>query len=91
MRMERQVIRFAAASRACVSLLAALSAWLVPPYDTSSQLLAGGGDGSGGASLAAAFGNWDGVYFAHIARAGYEYEHFHAFFPLYPALVRLVR
>lgn len=87
--MEWQVVRFAAASRASVSLLAALSAWLVRPYDTSSQLLAGGG--AGGASLAAAFGSWDGVYFAHIARAGYEYEHFHAFFPLYPVLARLVR
>lgn len=90
--MERQVVRFAAASRAGVSLLAALSAWLVTPYDTSSQLLASGGGGEhGGASLAAAFGTWDGVYFAHIARSGYEYEHFHAFFPLYPALIRLVR
>lgn len=31
---------------------------------------------------------WDGVYFAAIARDGYTYEHFGAFFPLYPLLVR---
>ncbi len=34
---------------------------------------------------------WDGVYFVHIAEYGYTYEHFHAFFPMYPAVVRLAR
>lgn len=36
------------------------------------------------------FVRWDGVYFAAIARDGYTYEHFGAFFPLYPLLVRLL-
>lgn len=33
---------------------------------------------------------WDGVWFAHIATCGYEYEQSHAFFPLFPLCVRLV-
>lgn len=36
------------------------------------------------------FSNWDGVYFSWIAEHGYTYEHFHAFFPLYPIIVRFL-
>lgn len=89
MGFDREVARFAAASRVGVSVLAALSAVLVAPYDTSAQSSAL--DGAQGPPIAAAFANWDAVYFVGIASKGYEYEHFHAFFPLYPLLVRLVR
>lgn len=34
--------------------------------------------------------SWDGVFFQRIAEAGYEYEQFHAFFPLVPAMGRAV-
>ncbi|KAG6587249.1 glycosyltransferase family 76 protein [Phytophthora cinnamomi] len=81
MKMERSVVTFACATRACVTLLALATAALVTPYDTSSHLQAGG-------SPLAALSNWDGVYFSHIARSGYDFEHFHAFFPLYPLLAR---
>ncbi len=38
-----------------------------------------------------AFSHWDGIYFLRIAKMGfYEYEHFHAFFPLYPIWIRWV-
>lgn len=30
---------------------------------------------------------WDTVYFERIARCGYEFEQFHAFFPLFPKVV----
>ena len=33
------------------------------------------------------FERWDGVYFAMIAKEGYKYEQFHAFFPLYPMII----
>uniref|UniRef100_H3HBV9 GPI mannosyltransferase 2 n=1 Tax=Phytophthora ramorum TaxID=164328 RepID=H3HBV9_PHYRM len=79
--MEHRVVAFAAASRACVTLLALATSAIVTPYDTSSHLQVG-------ASPLAALSNWDGVYFTHIALHGYDFEHFHAFFPLYPLLVR---
>ncbi|ETK86254.1 hypothetical protein F441_09246 [Phytophthora nicotianae CJ01A1] len=79
--MERRVIVFAAATRACVTLLALATSAIVTPYDTSSHLQAGD-------SSFAALSNWDGVYFSHIALSGYDFEHFHAFFPLYPLLAR---
>lgn len=41
-------------------------------------------------SLLGHFERWDGVYFAAIAKEGYKYEHFHAFFPLYPFLIRFL-
>ncbi|TYZ62763.1 hypothetical protein PybrP1_004162 [[Pythium] brassicae (nom. inval.)] len=81
--MEQRVMAFAAASRAAVTLIALLTARLVTPYDTSTRLAAG----SAG-PYAAAFANWDGVYFTQIAARGYDYEQMHAFFPLYPLLMR---
>ncbi|KAE8879388.1 hypothetical protein PF005_g7481 [Phytophthora fragariae] len=79
--MECSVVTFAVATRACVMLVALATAAVVTPYDTSSHLQTGG-------SPLAALSNWDGVYFSHIARSGYDFEHFHAFFPLYPLLAR---
>lgn len=34
--------------------------------------------------------HWDAVYFLRIAQAGYEFEQFHAFFPLLPLLIRIL-
>ena len=31
---------------------------------------------------------WDSAFFVRVARCGYEYEQFHAFFPLLPLLLR---
>ena len=33
---------------------------------------------------------WDSMFFGRIAQAGYEYEQFYAFFPLFPFLVRVL-
>eukprot|EP01094_Clydonella_sp_ATCC50884_P025858 TRINITY_DN6941_c0_g1_i1.p1 TRINITY_DN6941_c0_g1~~TRINITY_DN6941_c0_g1_i1.p1 ORF type:complete len:514 (-),score=159.43 TRINITY_DN6941_c0_g1_i1:32-1573(-) len=37
------------------------------------------------------FSHWDGVYFVRIALEGYEFEQVHAFFPLLPLLMALLR
>jgi len=36
------------------------------------------------------FASWDGAYFLTIALKGYIYEQEHAFFPLYPLLIRTI-
>lgn len=77
---ELRILRLAAGSRVVVSVLCVATALLVTPYDTSSAV-----DGP-----LTAFAHWDGVYFARIAQFGYEFEHAHAFFPLYPLVVRLL-
>jgi phosphatidylinositol glycan class V len=75
-----RVVGVAVASRVLTALLAvAVSGF--PDFDTSAPA---------GSSFFALFARWDGVYFSRIALAGYEYEHYHAFFPLYPCLVAVV-
>jgi phosphatidylinositol glycan class V len=62
------------------------SAFLVratqPDSHTSSHTLLG--------SLINAACKWDALFFLQIAHSGYLYEKNHAFFPLYPLLIRAV-
>ncbi|KAF9902563.1 hypothetical protein EC991_004774 [Linnemannia zychae] len=55
---------------------------LILPIDTLSQQLF--------KSIFGVFLRWDAFYFLHIAEKGYVFEQAHAFFPLVPALTRLV-
>ncbi len=43
-----------------------------------------------GSALTTSWRQWDAYYFLQIARSGYSDQHLAAFFPLYPALIRLV-
>jgi phosphatidylinositol glycan class V len=65
------------------------------PYDTSLPIPRQGDDESGALdsallSLLLPLGAWDGVYFTEIARGGYSEEKFFAFFPGFPAVLRVV-
>ena len=86
------VFRVAVLSRvATLTLMFAFDA-LVDDYDTSGALE------PEGLSVPASFAcrrlegvvTWDSVYFARVASEGYEHEQAHAFFPLLPALMRLL-
>ncbi|KAG0261157.1 hypothetical protein DFQ27_003119 [Actinomortierella ambigua] len=55
---------------------------LILPIDTPTQRLFKGVFG--------VFLRWDAFYFTHIAEKGYVFEQEHAFFPLVPALMRLM-
>lgn len=97
-RGEADIVRAAAASRMAVVAASALLAAIASPYDSSASIAAGGGAAAGGAAdglvgaLAAHLGHWDGVFMLRVAEAGgYEYELFHAFYPLFPAVVWGVR
>ncbi|RQM25678.1 hypothetical protein B5M09_003563 [Aphanomyces astaci] len=74
------VVAAAVLSRAWVSAMALVSHTFITPYDTSAL--------AHSKSIFSAFAAWDGVYFVDIAGEGYRYENTHAFFPLFPLLVR---
>jgi GPI mannosyltransferase 2 len=91
-----QVFKVALGVRIVVVVCGALLAWLATPYD-SGVILDKSSHGEPAAADALVgtvlgpFGNWDAVYFLHIAQYGYEYEMFHAFFPGVPGALVLVR
>jgi phosphatidylinositol glycan class V len=89
-RRHGEVLRVAAGSRALVLAWAALSRRVVGAYDSSAALLSAEGGAAARWAPPALGANWDAAYFLRIAQHGYEYEQFHAFFPLTPALARLV-
>jgi hypothetical protein len=90
---KRKIVFWAAVlSRVGVITLGLISSYFVTPYDTSASISQVGSD-VGSLSI---FANWDvplsifivhesktsqGVYFARVAAAGYEFEQIHAFFP----------
>ena len=101
--MKRSVVKWALLSRIFVFLLALCSRGFLGSEngslnDSSGEVAAmescdGDSMNNRGITLDRLFGhfaNWDGVYFARIAQCGYEFEQFHAFFPLYPVLVQYV-
>lgn len=69
-----QLILLTVAVRVAVLLLATFSAHCLSPFDSS-----GGND---------VFLRWDAVHFAHMAKAGYVYEHEWAFLYGLPFLIR---
>lgn len=84
---RKRVLRTAVASRVVMFVLCFVFSFF-PDFDTSNESYRQS-DGLI-ARLFGSFANWDGVYFSWIAEHGYTYEHFHAFFPLYPAIVRVL-
>ncbi|RHY98425.1 hypothetical protein DYB37_002971 [Aphanomyces astaci] len=78
--VELQLVAAAVLSRAWVSAMALVSHAFITPYDTSAL--------AHSKSIFSAFAAWDGVYFVDIAGEGYRYENTHAFFPLFPLLLR---
>ena len=86
MNTSHQVVKLAVISRVCMLVLG-LALSLFPDYDTSltpSHFPRA----SFVTRFLRPFAAWDGEYFTGIAERGYVYEHFHAFFPLYPLLIR---
>jgi phosphatidylinositol glycan class V len=86
-------------SRLLVWTLGVLAACFVQPYDSSGMLayyLLKKPNSTISLDyivkkLVSPFANWDGIYFLRISEKGYEFEQFHAFFPLYPLCIRLVK
>ena len=91
---ERKAALVAIASRSVVLLLSSLLDASLPDYDTSGELVDQGACNSAIREVAPSptwvervvkgLVVWDSVYFVRIARCGYEYEQYHAFFPGYP-------
>ena len=81
-----------AATLARVVTLAAVFLFdaLVPDYDTSARHSSSSSSSSWACRAVEGAMTWDSVYFARVASEGYEHEQAHAFFPLLPALMRLL-
>ena len=83
---DLNVLKFSILSRLAVVLLSLLSSSLVPTYDVSFDVRP---TPNQAASLFESLARWDGVYFVRLAQTNliYEFEQFHAFFPLLPTLL----
>ncbi|KAF9131258.1 hypothetical protein BGW39_002041 [Mortierella sp. 14UC] len=86
------VAYYALISRLVIWAIAAVSHALIQDYDSALELILPI-DTPGQQLFKSIFGvflRWDAFYFVHIAEKGYIFEQAHAFFPLVPALTRLV-
>ena len=90
------MVALALLSRLVLFLLCALFSLTVRDYDSSALLVAVTQPDSHTSShtllgsLLNAACKWDALFFLQIAHSGYLYEKNHAFFPLYPLLIRAV-
>lgn len=86
------VAYYALISRLVIWGIAAVSHALIQDYDSALELILPI-ETAGQQLFKSVFGvflRWDAFYFVHIAEKGYVFEQAHAFFPLVPALTRLV-
>ena len=86
------VLKWAVLSRLTVITLSILSSTIVPTYDLSFNVRTTETTDSTTTttdSILDSLGRWDGVYFVRLAETSltYEFEQFHAFFPLLPSLM----
>ena len=93
MQHHYKIIKWSVLSRVAVVLLSMLSSSLVPTYDLSFDVQSSPASSSleppSTSSIFDSLARWDGVYFIRLAETNlmYEYEQFHAFFPLLPAAI----
>jgi phosphoglycerol transferase MdoB-like AlkP superfamily enzyme len=86
-------------SRLAIWMSGVVAAFCVDPYDSSGQIayrLLYTNKSSTKLDvltrkLIAPFANWDGIYFLRISEYGYEFEQYHAFFPLYPLCIHVFK
>lgn len=85
---------FAAATRCAYLAIILTCSHFLESYDTSSTLVDDTCDGSGSTALRnpaiSKLQVWDTIFYSRIANCGYEYEQYHAFFPLVPHVMGLV-
>ena len=91
--MKAAVVAFV--GRLCVILWVIALSYVVEPYDSSQETRLYTQPRSIVDDFVlkrlSRFSNWDGVFFTHLAQAGYDKEQFHAFFPLLPLVIRCTR
>jgi len=83
------VLKAALCMRFTVLTLSSALNYLIEDYDTSVSLPGSHVSSSPIGRLLSGLAKWDSLFFLEIAHNGYLYEKNHAFFPLYPLLIRL--
>ena len=84
------VFKTAAVSRIVIWIIGLACVLILRPFDYSIEALTPDPGNNGLWRTFVCFLRWDAVYFLKISEFGYALEKEHAFFPLYPILVRFM-
>eukprot|EP01080_Neovahlkampfia_damariscottae_P001240 gene1240-11329_t len=82
---EKRILIFSTFIRLTILVLTKIYDLLIMDYDSSSFIIHKEN------SLFRQLTHWDSTYFLEISETGYQYEHFHAFLPLYPLFIRILK
>ena len=94
--VERKLLKNAIFVRSLVLLGIIIVDKIIPDYDTSTRVIEQSIPITSAFDrfiryLFSCFSHWDAVYFTDIALTkGYQFEQFHAFFPLLPILINIL-
>jgi GPI mannosyltransferase 2 len=91
----KKLVKISCLKHCLFTIIAVLTANIFEPYDASTQLLFKAGELNSAENILfhvfKSFNNYDSLFFIQIADNDYEYEKNHAFFPLYPYMIRYLK
>lgn len=93
-KFEKDILKIGFVLRICIWIVSYFSDKFIPDHDRSTDLMLttpSNPDLTLISSLLKCFVRWDALFYVTNAESGYEYLKNHAFFPLYPRLIKVLR